>query len=487
MIGGLWNGLTGLTAHERAINVESNNVTNVNTIGHKADTVTFEDLMYQANGIGNGSTIQSIHKNFAQGDLRATNNDYDVAIDGKGYFIVNERGTNDRFYTRAGNFQMGSDGLLQTPDGLKVLGLVPQPAQVVSTDPTETQFTNEFNKFVASVSVNNSTVSQTINTKTTDYVKSAKDGGVSGDGFKTAGAKVADIEALLTNYREKLDLYRSTSEEPAVASTNQITTLDFNSYLGELNDSNDTISVTINNRNILQKFEGSREETLRKFADKISNEQGLKGTVDVTSGVVTIEGLVPGKEYLIVDSAVNDKAAFVTDVQNPSVGSGIGMVNSAREALKKAVELADAKLMDITSTVSLTGQEGLQVSEIQLKLANLNLSENTFGQISFEDDLIYLKDNDNKFVVGKLQTAFFTNDPGLDPQGNNLYKKTDLSGEAKYAGELNTISSRTLELSNASTGDTLTSLLVYQKAFEANSKSITTSDELLKTAINLRK
>jgi len=56
-----------------------------------------------------------------------------------------------------------------------------------------------------------------------------------------------------------------------------------------------------------------------------------------------------------------------------------------------------------------------------------------------------------------------------------------------YAGDLNKIVSNSLELSTANVGTSLTNLLIYQKAFEANSKSITTSDEMLKTAIELRK
>lgn len=58
MISGLWNGYSGLTAFEKALNVESNNSTNVNTVGHKADTISFEDMMYQ-NGYGKGTGIIS--------------------------------------------------------------------------------------------------------------------------------------------------------------------------------------------------------------------------------------------------------------------------------------------------------------------------------------------------------------------------------------------------------------------------------------------
>ena len=123
---------------------------------------------------------------------------------------------------------------------------------------------------------------------------------------------------------------------------------------------------------------------------------------------------------------------------------------------------------------------------MQLSLSNLNLS-NSMGDVVIEDGVVYVKDGENKFIVGKIQTAVFTNEQGLSPEGGNLYSVSDESGTAKYAGKLNKLVGSALEQSKANLGNSLTALLIYQKAFEANSKSITTSDELLKTAIELKK
>lgn len=226
---------------------------------------------------------------------------------------------------------------------------------------------------------------------------------------------------------------------------------------------------------------------MRLFADKIANIQGMNSYVDTTVGKVTVESMIPAKEIAIVDVAVNDKAASINQIQNQSLGTGYGIVISARDALKAAVETAGSEFIEITSTINLQNQEALQVNDIQMKLANLNLSEYTFGSISMDEGIIYLSDGDNKFVVGKIQTAFFRNDQGLEPQGNNLYKSGLEAGKPQYAGKINTLHKDSLEVSNTNNADTMTNLLTYQKAFEANSKSITTSDELLKTAINLRK
>jgi flagellar hook protein FlgE len=486
MIGALWNGVSGLNTFEKALNVESNNTTNVNTVGHKADDITFEDMLYQ-NGYGKGSQVESITKKMYQGSIKLTGYTYDVAIEGKGYFVVNERNTADIYYTRAGNFQMAEDGLLQTQDGLKVLGLTPQSNTVITSNPDVTQFNNIHEKFIASQTINNENFLQTINARSTDYNKSATDIGVSGDGFKTKSALISDIDALVTDYKSKLELYSSTGTAIPTSSIAQITKIDYSNSLNELSNENDIIKVRINNTEISQKFDTNLETTLNKFSDKISNIQGLSSSIDTQTGILTINSLIPAKEITITNSGINDIYANIENTQNPKLGTGIGIVNSSRDALKNSLELANAQFLDITNTISLATQNSLNLNEIQLKLDNLELSDNTFGEIEIDEGIIFLKDNNNKFVVGKLQTAMFTNEQGLNPQGDNLYKNTAESGRAMYAGDLNKIVSNSLELSTANVGTSLTNLLIYQKAFEANSKSITTSDEMLKTAIELRK
>lgn len=473
MIRGMWNGFSGINTFDRAISAESNNSTNTNTPGYKSSDIRFEDMMYQAGQVGTGTQIEGIYKRFHQGDIRNTGHTYDVGIEGPGYFMLTEPSTGERFYSRAGNFQMGSDGLLQTPDGLHVQGLTPQAPTVISTDPNITQLTKVHERFVASETIGNENFLQTINARVSDYNQSAKTSGTSGNGLKTASAKVADIEALMADYKDKLGLYRSSSTEASTPSTNQITGLDYSSYISELNDKNDYIKINIDNFEVRQQFDTSVDNTMRLFADKISAIKGMKATVDTTLGRVTVESMVPAKEVQIYDAAVNDKAASVNQIQNQSLGTGYGVVESSRAALQAAVQAADAKFIEITSTIPLANQANLQVNNIQMKLADLQLSEFTFGTVSIEEGVVYLADGDNKFVVGKIQTAFFRNDQGLDAQGNNLYSATAEAGNPQYAGNINTLHSSSLEVSNTNNADTLTNLLTYQKAFEANSKSIT--------------
>jgi flagellar hook protein FlgE len=204
------------------------------------------------------------------------------------------------------------------------------------------------------------------------------------------------------------------------------------------------------------------------------------------TGVLTINSLIPGKENIIIDAQLNENAVYPVNTSNAQLGSGLGLVESSRNALESALQRAGAQFLTVNSRVNLAGQENLNVNKIQLSLSNLNLS-NSLGEVIIEDGIVYSKDGDNKFILGKIQTAHFTNEQGLSPQGGNLYQVSKESGDPLYAGGLNKLVGNSLEQSKANLGNSLTALLIYQKAFEANSKSITTSDDMLQTAIQLKK
>jgi len=353
MIGGLWNGLSGLNTFEKALNVESNNATNVNTVAYKSDDIKFEDLMYQQ-GYGKGSTVQTVDKNILQGSLKVTNNSYDVAIDGTGYFITKDE-NNDISYTRAGNFQMDSEGLLQMPSGQKILGLTPQETTIVSSDINQQVFTNNYNNFIASQAVTyydnddiepNNSFTKSINAKATNYLQSATASGISGNGYKSADSKISDIDVLISDYKSKLNTYALSPNDETITSTTQISSIDYSNLTANLLDENDSINVLINNSKITQQFDTNIETTLNNFSDKISNVKGLTSSVDTTTGILKITSLIPGEEVSLTEASINDNYSAITTIQDATLGSGQGLVDSSRTALKTALEAADAKLID---------------------------------------------------------------------------------------------------------------------------------------------
>jgi flagellar hook protein FlgE len=148
---------------------------------------------------------------------------------------------------------------------------------------------------------------------------------------------------------------------------------------------------------------------------------------------------------------------------------------------------AAAEFIEIINKVDQTASKG----SLQLRLDTLGISDSAFGEFSVDSTgLITMKQDGAEFAVGQASIAVFNNNRGLEPMGDNLLAKTNESGDPIYNLNNNKtakVESKTLELSTADLSESLVNLMVFQRAFEANAKSITTSDELLNTLINLKR
>lgn len=138
MMGALWSGVTGLQAHQVAMDVEGNNIANVNTVGFKYSRASFADLFSQTHKvatapqgnlggknsmqIGLGSTVNTVTKIFKQGTIQTTEKQSDMAIQGDGFFVVSPDGGKTYLYTRNGDFRLDSVGNFVDRNGYIVQG-----------------------------------------------------------------------------------------------------------------------------------------------------------------------------------------------------------------------------------------------------------------------------------------------------------------------------------------------------------------------------
>ena len=130
MIRSLRTGVLGLRSHQLRMDVISNNITNVNTVGFKRGRVAFHDMLGQkalgigpsvgGASIGNGVLVGSIEQDWSQGSLEFTNLATDLALAGDGFFLAN--GNEGNVLTRSGNFSFDDQGNLITATGLNVQG-----------------------------------------------------------------------------------------------------------------------------------------------------------------------------------------------------------------------------------------------------------------------------------------------------------------------------------------------------------------------------
>jgi flagellar hook protein FlgE len=134
----LWSGVSGLQAHQVAMDVEGNNIANVNTTGFKYSRTNFQDLLSQTEKaatapqgnlggknslqVGLGSTVSSVETMFKQGSIQKTDKSTDMAISGNGFFVVTGDNGKTSKYTRSGDFAFDNNGNFVDANGYKVEG-----------------------------------------------------------------------------------------------------------------------------------------------------------------------------------------------------------------------------------------------------------------------------------------------------------------------------------------------------------------------------
>ena len=142
MIRGIYTSASGMSVMQSKLDILSNNLANLDLNGYKKDTAVMKsfpdiqirrqfddglvsfplgsyDKMPVVGKLGTGVELNESFTNFSEGSLKETNNDFDFALDGKGFIAVEtEKGER---YTRNGSFTIDKDGFLVTKDGLKVL------------------------------------------------------------------------------------------------------------------------------------------------------------------------------------------------------------------------------------------------------------------------------------------------------------------------------------------------------------------------------
>lgn len=148
MIRGLYTAATGMNSMQHQIDVTSNNIANVNTMGFKQDRAEFQDLMYESLNytagqtsetttnptgmdVGLGVRVSGIQKNFLQGDLKLTSNTLDLAIEGNGFFQITTP-AGETAYTRNGTFKLDSEGNIVNGNGYALNPQITVPDNLIN-------------------------------------------------------------------------------------------------------------------------------------------------------------------------------------------------------------------------------------------------------------------------------------------------------------------------------------------------------------------
>jgi flagellar hook protein FlgE len=426
--------LTGLESDSTALNTIANDLSNMNTTGFKAQTTDFSDLFYQQIGstgdgdpiqVGAGVQVASNETAFTQGSINSTGNATDVALNGSGFFVVDNGGIFE--YSRAGNFSLNSNGNLVTANGLDVMGY-PAVNGVVNT-----------NAPLTAINIPVGAVQDPIATTTLSMT-----------------ANLDPTTAAGTAFPAQLTVYDSLGEPHVVTATFTPTAVanvwDYSVALPAADYST----------------AGGDAAPAAITGTMTFNANGNLTTVTPTGGAAETVGTAAGDVSSI---ALNFNPAATNVLADGAAGLDI------QWNLLGASGTPAISQVDTASAVSATTQNGYASGQYQ----SFTIGNDGTVTVSYS--------NGQTQNVGRLALANVSNLQGLSLLGDGDYATTRASGTAVVgtsgAAGLATVQDDALEASNVNISTEFSELIIAQRAFEANAKSVTTFDTVTQDTINM--
>lgn len=501
----LYIGATGLKGLAEGMQVTTNNLANVSTIGFKQQQVLFSEIFPQDqanNGewwnnqedsrvavgqVGMGLQVEAVRTIFTQGPLESTNTVTDLAINGLGYFQVTD-GTNT-YYTRAGDFRPDNEGVWRTPsglalngyrlneDGTKAGGLEPVQIDKFSTIPP---------KATSSVSL------------TTNFYGTA-DKSIASEGASPYFALFNQYDATKTNAMPSGAYTKSMAMTlyDQAGNARQVT-----AYFdgAGTNETGKAIEFVIAANNSI---------AVNENGDAITPEAGdgllMSGVlqfdkagklVNVAAFTPTVAGSKNLEEWTVANME-NGLPVMELDGSAMTVDFGLTSTGGWENAPANAAEVgADASLLPKMSETVLADIPSTAYN-------STSSSTDTVKQNGYPEGLLsnyYIDRNGN--VVGQysngenqdlwqIPVCTFTSEYNLYREGGNLFSATEECGEL-FIGTAGTenfgaILSYNIENSNVDVAQEMVNMIINQRGFQSNSKVITTSDEMLRKAMELKR
>ncbi|MBW4027572.1 MAG: flagellar hook protein FlgE [Acidobacteria bacterium] len=401
--------LSGLEADSTALNTIANNLSNMNTTAYKAQTVNFSDLFYQQIGasgsgdpeqVGAGTHVGSISTDFTTGSPNTTGNSTNVALNGDGFFAVQQNGETE--LTRDGTFSLDLNGNLQTQSGQQVMGYAATNGVVNTNAPL-----SGIQVPVGQVEKPQATANMSIT------------------------ANLDATAAVGTTVPAQVKVYDSLG----VAHEATVT---FTKPAAPANTWNYSIALPAG---------------------------------DATPGANTTGTLTFDTTGKLIAPASNPAATTFTGLSDGASNMSFAFDLYGSNNQPSITQVAGA------SAVASTNQDGFTSGQYQ------SVSIGSDGTISAKFS------NNHTQVVGQLAVAMVTNEQGLDKLGDGNYAATLVSGDASYgvAGTAGrgSMQGGALEASNVDISTQFSDLIVAQRAFEANSKAVTTFDTVSQDTINM--
>jgi len=463
MLRSLFSGVAGLQNHQVRMDVIGNNIANVNTTGFKKGRVNFQDLLYQQmsgasrpNGdvgginpkeIGLGMSIASVDTVHTQGSLQTTGVMTDLAIQGNGFFVLKKG--EQTMYTRAGDFGIDRDGRLVNPGtGMRVQGWLAQNIngkEILATSGQLQDLVIPVGSKDPARATSRVDLACNLDKRTPEIPEGAGADTVE-EGTWRIEEKLYDSFGEVHNLRVEFTRVpnqpnrwnaKVTVDPQAANPTN--TAVAMGQPAG---GQGNTFQVEFDNRGLLQ-----------RVTDGQGAQSPATGTLDI------------GVSFDVQGATAQAGAATRQDFR-----LSLGAVGSATSTVTQMAERSSTKVFN---------QDGYAMGFLD-----------SF-KIDQSGGVTAVYSNGSNRTIGQIAMASFTNPNGLEKVGETNFVQSNNSGMANVgpsgiAGKGKVIAG-TLEMSNVDLADQFVDMIVTQRGFQANSRTIQTADQILQELLSLKR
>lgn len=413
--------LSGLSAQQQKLGAIGNNIANSQTVGFKSSNVQFADVFAESR-IGLGVRTSAVLQNFSQGNIESTSRNMDLAIAGEGFFRF-QQPNGEVGYSRNGQLTMTADGRLVNAQGAQIMGYTANAEGNVQAGGDVSALTVDSGDLAARATTS---LDLALNLNSGEGVV------LGADGNPLPAPTAADLAANGLN-------------------ANQF------SY-----STNATIYDS----------QGNARNLTLYFTKTDANQWRVDGRM--TGGPNDAENYgLPGISTL----TFNQNGSLVGGAEpewNITTGEFDGTLLANLEV---AMNFAGTTQFANSSTVNDIAQNGY--------------TSGSLVGVTIEEDGTVMRNysNEQSLAAGQIALVSFRNPEGLKPEGDNLWTATASSGQelvgAPGTGLRGLIQPSATETSNVDMARELVDMIVAQRAYQANSQTISTQDELLQTIINL--
>lgn len=462
MMRSMFSGVSGLRAHQTKIDVISNNIANVNTVAFKSARVTFQEVFNQTlkgagapdSNTGRGGTnpmqiglstsIGSIDNIMTRGSVQRTDNPTDLSIDGEGFFIVRGGNGDSTHFTRAGNFTIDRTGNLVTSSGLNVQGWQDYSYNTISGEysfdtekPTGAiniyqDDSNGNKRIIAATATQNAIIAGNLNALSELDTDSA----TVGNQPEVFNIPITMYDNLGNDYTVNLKMSKHATDYNAAALPTPVL-----------------------------RWQWSVDSPVTKMIDGVQRE------VATTVGSGTIDFGTDGKYSTKVDTV----PLQITPNTNPALGPVTGA-----QAFLPTLDFDKVTQYSLDSSAAPTNVDGYPTGQ----LVSFN--------VGADGVITGIYSNGKQKPLAMVGLAYFPNPAGLMKEGENLFSATTNSGgyDKGYkpgSAGIGALSPGTLEMSNVDLSREFTDMITTERGFQASSRIITTSDEMLQDLVNLKR